>query len=120
MQPMADEGSFMLIDRRPVPSGSFSPEDVVCYTSRDTTKPATRVGRVIALPGQVVQVTKGTLYVDGQTRRTAAAASIQNMDFPPVMVPAEHVFVMFDQSFGSVSFRSQLIPLADIQGVVIR
>ncbi len=54
------------------------------------------IKRVIGLPGQVIQVRQGTVYVDGQGLEETYIAESPNYELPPVQVPENHLFVMGD------------------------
>jgi len=120
MRPHIDSESLVLMDCRPARAGELSTEDIICYTWRTSSKTSTRAGRVVALPGEVVSINKGVLMKDGHIRQTASSRSIASLDFPPIMVPAGHVLVLFDQPSGHLTLRGQLIPFTEIRGVVVR
>lgn len=54
------------------------------------------IKRVIALPGQTVQVTQGSLYVDGQPLAENYILEAPAYEMPPIEVPADSLFVMGD------------------------
>ncbi|MDS3862123.1 signal peptidase I [Thermosynechococcaceae cyanobacterium BACA0444] len=54
------------------------------------------IKRVIGLPGQVVQVHQGRVYVDGLPLPEPYIAEPPNYELPPVRVPEHSLFVMGD------------------------
>jgi signal peptidase I len=54
------------------------------------------IKRVIALPGQVVAIENGRVYLDGQPLREDYLAEAIDYTIPPVQVPPGQVFVLGD------------------------
>jgi len=119
MSPYVNEGSVVLIDKRPVHEGRLNPEDVVCYSFMASDQPISRAGRVVAMPGEIFQVKGGTFIVDDRIRDTAAIAGIRVYEIPPIMVPEGHVLVMFDRPYASQPLLdNQLVAFSDIRGII--
>lgn len=62
-----------------------------------------RIKRVTGLPGDVVEIRDGRLFVDGEPRREPYV-NYRNTDgdfFGPLTVPADHVFVLGDNRSNS-------------------
>ncbi|KYF74825.1 signal peptidase I [Sorangium cellulosum] len=95
------------------------------------------VKRVIALPGQTVMLRAGVLYVDGAAqpieqlgdgtrvehlgRVTHAAGEPDFAAFGPVVVPADHLFVMGDNRAASLDSRAMgAVPRELVRGRVLR
>ena len=77
------------------PFGDPRPGDVVVFhfpldPSRDFIK------RVIAVPGQTVEVRDGSVIVDGVVQEESYIADPARYEFPPQEVPEDHVFVLGD------------------------
>jgi signal peptidase I len=69
------------------------------------------IKRVVALPGETVEVRGGHVFIDGQHREEPWPTRQGGLDYPPTLVPASHVFVLGDnrgssrdsRAFGPVS-----------------
>lgn len=75
------------------------------------------IKRVIALPGEVIEMTDCEIRIDGSLLiepylDPAVVSATCGGDFEPVTVPSEHVFVMGDNRSGSQDSR-QLGPIAE-------
>lgn len=75
------------------------------------------IKRVIALPGEVIEMTDCEIRIDGSLLiepylDPAVVSATCGGDFEPVTVPGEHVFVMGDNRSGSQDSR-QLGPIAE-------
>ena len=79
-----------------------SPErgDIVVFSPTDALKRQgyddAFIKRVIGLPGEVIKVTGGVVYVDGQPLSEQYTADEANYDFGPVSVPDGHYLVLGD------------------------
>jgi signal peptidase I len=77
------------------------------------------IKRVIALPGETIQIKHGIVYIDDKRLREPYLNPIKDTrDFPPHTVPAGHVFVMGDNRTNSNDSRFGLgyVPVSDIVG----
>lgn len=69
----------------------------------------TYVKRVIALPGESVEVKDSTVYVNGQPLSEPYINPEPYMDMSPIVVPADTVFVMGDNRAHSLDSRTSYI-----------
>ncbi|MGB2866275.1 MAG: signal peptidase I [Sedimentisphaerales bacterium] len=98
-------------------------DDVIVFKSPDD--PGTPwIKRVVALPGETIEIKNEILYVDGQKVQHPA---LQNIEYPPrdyvgmegepYKVPENHIFVIGDNSANSEDSRAfGAIPLSDVIG----
>ncbi len=63
------------------------------------------VKRVIGLPGDVVSISRGIVYINGSKMDEPYVAHREEGDLPPVKIPDGHIFVMGDNRSNSVDSR---------------
>lgn len=75
------------------------------------------IKRVIALPGETIQVSNGQVFIDGQPLQEPYLRTVTRGDYPATTVPEGAVFVMGDNRNNSNDSRSfGPITFADIVG----
>jgi len=77
------------------------------------------IKRVVALPGETVEVRGGQVFVDGQLQKGPWTTRQGGPDYPPTVMPPLHVFVLGDnreESRDSRCFGS--VPVDQIDGQV--
>lgn len=89
---------------------------IVKYPDMD----GTYVKRVIGLPGEIVEVSGSTVYIDGVPLRENYINTEPYPDMAPVAVPADSVFVMGDNRAHSMDSRAPYIGAIDRQSIVGR
>ena len=82
------------------------------------------VKRIVALPGDVVEVYNGTLYVNGQAEQSSGAVGAtlpqEGIVEYPYIVPEDCYFLVGDNREGSVDSRSfGALPASSIRGKLI-
>jgi signal peptidase I len=78
------------------PFGAPRPGDIVVFHFQPATSDRDFIKRVIALPGQTVQVTGGVVYVDGTPLDEPYIAQPPNYEFPLTGVEPGTLFVLGD------------------------
>lgn len=64
------------------------------------------IKRVVALPGETVEVRDGVVYIDGRPLDEPWATRQGGPDYPPTLVPPLHVFVLGDNRGNSNDSRT--------------
>jgi signal peptidase I len=64
------------------------------------------IKRVVALPGETVEVRGGQVFIDGQHQEEPWTTRQGGPDYPPTLVPASHVFVLGDNRASSRDSRA--------------
>lgn len=106
---------------RPLPVGSvvlFRPPPVLVAAGYDPQ--AALIKRVVAGPGDQVEVRDGQLWRNGEPARPDWAAEPMNYSLPPLTVPPEHLLVLGDNR--NASLDSHLwgpLPRSELLGTAI-
>lgn len=75
------------------------------------------IKRVVALPGEVVEVRQGHVWIDGETIEEPWVAYFGGPDYGPARVPADYVFVLGDNRPNSRDSREiGAVPLSAVRG----
>ena len=75
------------------------------------------IKRVVALPGETVEVRGGQVFIDGQHHEEPWATRQGGPDHPPTVVPESHVFVLGDNRGSSRDSRAfGPVPMDQIVG----
>ena len=98
MMPGLSGGDLVLMDRLSYDLGNPKRFDVVVFAREDR---RTNVKRVIGLPGETVQITGGTIYIDGKPLKGLA----EN----PVILEADEYFLLGDNRDSSEDSRFENI-----------
>lgn len=117
MSPALHEGDLLLYYRL---QGAYASGDVVAYTAGGHT----HIGRIAALPGEVVLITgDGQLVINGYIQADMNAAYTYPVPggcaFPLTLGPSEY-FILADSRDGGIDSRTfGAIPAGDLEGKVI-
>jgi signal peptidase I len=77
------------------------------------------IKRVVALPRDTVEVRGGHTFIDGQPMEEPWVTSFGGPDYGPMVVPAEHVFILGDNRSDSWDSRAiGPVPMQAIKGRV--
>lgn len=100
------------------PFGTYRQGDVVIFIAQRTPKERDFVKRVIALPGQTVEVRDGRVIVDGVAYQEPYIAQAPTYEFKAQQVPPGKLFVLGDNRNNSQD--SHIIGMVDASEVVGR
>lgn len=119
MQPILLDGQHLLVDRLTTRWHLPRAGDIVAL--RDPQDPSrSLVKRVVALPGQQVGITNGTLNVDGKPIVERYIAEPMDRDVPVVTVPPGSIYVLGDNRNNSQDSRAfGPAPQANLLGRVL-
>ena len=78
--------------------------DVVVVDVPDSPEPL--IKRVVALPGETIEIRGGQVYIDGEPIEEPWVEYTATQDFPPTTVPPLHIFIIGDNRPNSRDSRS--------------
>ncbi|MBI5851494.1 MAG: signal peptidase I [Planctomycetes bacterium] len=118
MEPSLCDGDRLVVDRvSPTLAGVARFDVVILANPRDPS--VDYVKRVAALPGDVVALHDGELWIDGRRIEQGFAPIADHAEFEPLIVPAGHVFVLGDNRPISCDSREfGLVPVGLLRGTV--
>ncbi|MGA9351634.1 MAG: signal peptidase I [Anaerolineae bacterium] len=77
------------------------------------------IKRVVALPGETVEVRGGHVFIDGQPIEEPWVTNFGGPSYPPTVVPPDHVFILGDNRSNSRDSRAiGPVPMDTIKGRV--
>lgn len=119
MSPTLMQGEILLIDRLTLFLRSPKRGDLVIFENPATGEEL--IKRVVALPGETVDIVNGIVYIDGRKLDESAYAPTAGADYMPAVVPENSVFVLGDDRAGSLDSRDPdlgCIPFSRLDGKV--
>ncbi|MCL2647378.1 MAG: signal peptidase I [Phycisphaerales bacterium] len=124
MAPAIHQGDHVLVDKLAYQNGPVLRGDVVVFHNPNNRSQA-NIKRVIALPGDTVEISSGRILVNNAPPSSLASTTTRPADLPRLTVPPGHCFALGDNPNLSedshVSEDSRTygpIPLADLIGRV--
>lgn len=100
MQPNFVDREHLLVSKIAYRLGDPARGDVVVFHAPGTAD-KDYIKRVIALPGETVEIRAGTVYINGEPIEEPWAPVQDRSDFGPYVVPTEHLFVLGDNRANS-------------------
>lgn len=99
MEPNLHHGQYLMVDKVSyrLPFNLRSPQygDVIVFVP-PSQPDKDFIKRIIGLPGDTVEMTKGAVFVNGQPLANAYQARLDMSSMPALIVPEDEVFVMGD------------------------
>jgi signal peptidase I len=124
MTPNFHPGERVLIRKFMVTAETIQRYDVVILKKPGNPR-ATLIKRVIALPGEIIQIKQGDIYIDGQIQTEffiPEGETTQHIqpELPPTHLPPGHFFVIGDNHSDSIDSRIfGLVPIKNITGKAV-
>ena len=119
MVPSLVHNNYVLVNRLAYQLGEIQRGDVVVFRFPQN-REEDYIKRVIALPGETIEIANGMVYIDGQPLAEPYIQAPMLQDYPPVTVPQGMVYVMGDnRNDSSDSRRWGALSLDDIIGKAV-
>lgn len=116
MQPTLYEGDFVLVNRVVYKLGQPGRGDVIIFRQPRNPDAEPYIKRIIGLPGEVLSIAKGQVYINGEPLREPYLKSTTGYD-GSWRVPEGSLFVMGDNRFYSSDSREWgMVPYENIIG----
>jgi signal peptidase I len=104
MLPNLREGEFVIVDKVSYAFGSPQRGDIVVFALADEADDL--IKRVIGLPGETIEISDGTVYIDGRPLAEPYAVPSPGSVFPARRLGADEYFVMGDNRVDSRDSRA--------------
>ncbi|ARU63110.1 signal peptidase I [Tumebacillus avium] len=104
MQPTLENHERVYLNRLAYDLEDPQRGDIVVFPAPHDTRDY--IKRIIGLPGDVVEIRQGVLYLNSEEQKEEYIDAVTN-DFPPTTVPDDHVFVMGDNRHPGASLDSR-------------
>ena len=112
-----EPGDHLVLDRMSARLAELERGDIIVFNSL-TSSQMRYVKRVVALPGECVEIKDGHLYVDDELVFEELVDAADRSSFSRFRVPPNHAFVLGDNRLCSEDSRTWgAIPIAQIEGV---
>ena len=119
-------GKWFIVDKRIAGDGDWKRGQVVRFRPPGAVDPDRNdpwLARIVALPGDTVEVRDGKLLVGGQLVVWEGFEPQSDEQMPRLLVPADHAFLLVDQSRAGTQKRLDsrafgMIPFLSIEGAV--
>lgn len=118
MEPTLQGGEYTLINKLTYRWRVPERGDVIVFRSPIDPK-ADYIKRVIAVPGETVEVKDGTVFVNGNPLKETYEECAPDYDFAAQTVPPDHLFVLGDnrnRSYDSHLWDEPFIPMSLVRG----
>lgn len=94
MEPNLHTDQRLIIDKLSYEFHEPARGDIVVVNVPDSEIPL--IKRVIALPGELIEIRRGQVFIDGNLLEEPYLVNNDNRSYGPLQVPEEHLFVMGD------------------------
>jgi signal peptidase I len=119
MSPTLDEGAKILVRKDSYRDRQPEHNDLVAFLN-PANRRQTWVKRVIALPGDVLEIKSGIVHLNGAAIKEVSGIQIDKTNLPPVTIPDHHCYVLGDNRANSRDSRHiGTVPLIALVGNVV-
>ena len=118
MEPSLHDGDYLLVSKAAYKISEPKKGDIVIFPVTEEKK--LYIKRVVGVPGDVISIEKGVVYINGnEDTETATLEGYTSGDIKDCVVPAGEIFVMGDNRMNSIDSRQiGTRKIDDVKGVV--
>ena len=119
MEPSLHDGDYLLVSKAAYKISEPKKGDIVIFPVTEEKK--LYIKRVVGVPGDVISIEKGVVYINGnEDTETATLEGYTSGDIKDYIVPDGEIFVMGDNRMNSIDSREiGTQKISDIKGVVL-
>jgi signal peptidase I len=119
MSPTLDEGDRIFVRKDSYRDREPEHNDLVAFLN-PADRRQTWVKRVIALPGDTLEIKEGIVHLNGAAIKEVSSVRLDKASLPPVTIPAHHCYVLGDNRGNSRDSRHfGPIPMIALVGKVV-
>lgn len=119
MSPTFDEGDRILVRKDSYRDRQPEHNDLVAFLN-PANRRQTWVKRVIALPGDTLEIKEGTVHINGAAIKEVSGVHLDKANLPPITIPDHHCYVLGDNRANSRDSRQiGPVPMIALVGKVI-
>lgn len=97
MEPTLRDNEWLLVNKIALKLGSLQRGDVVILKEPNAERKEFLVKRIVAIPGDTLEIRDGELYINGELKvESYTDSKIENGDFASVTISPGHYFVLGD------------------------
>lgn len=119
MSPTVDEGDKILVRKDSYRDREPEHNDLVAFLN-PANRRQTWVKRVIALPGDILEIKEGVVHLNGASIEEVSGVNLDKANLPPITIPEHHCYVLGDNRANSRDSRHiGPVPMIALVGKVV-